>query len=143
MIYKIFNREAIDLKYKSTRGNAQSMDSAEAIIAGLADDGGLFVPTGLPKVDGAFIEELTGCSYEERAKRVLSCFLTDYTPDEIAGCVGRAYGNKKFDNEKIAPVTMFDDVSVFVKLEIGGFEEPLFGLSISTLSVSSKKHPSP
>ena len=45
MIYKIFNREAIDLKYKSTRGNAQSMDSAEAIIAGLADDGGLFVPT--------------------------------------------------------------------------------------------------
>ena len=112
MIYKIFNREAIDLKYKSTRGNTQSMDSAEAIIAGLADDGGLFVPTGLPKVDGAFIEELTGCSYEERAKRVLSCFLTDYTPDEIAGCVGRAYGNKKFDNEKIAPVTMFDDVSV-------------------------------
>ena len=112
MIYKIFNREAIDLKYKSTRGNAQSMDSADAIIAGLADDGGLFVPTGLPKVDGAFIEELTGCSYEERAKRVLSCFLTDYTPDEIAGCVGRAYGNKKFDNEKIAPVTMFDDVSV-------------------------------
>ena len=49
-------KEAIGLKYSSTRGNGISLDSAEAIIAGLADDGGLFVPAELPKVDEAFIE---------------------------------------------------------------------------------------
>ncbi len=100
------------MKYISTRGNGQAMDSAEAIIAGLAADGGLFVPTELPKVDLDFIASLEKLSYEERAAKVLGCFLTDYTEQEIAGCITRAYGNDKFDDAKIAPLAIFDDVSV-------------------------------
>jgi len=99
------------VKYISTRGNEQRMTAAEAIIAGLADDGGLFVPTELPQVSMDFIAGLQGLSYEERAQRVLGCFLTDYSADEIQGCVQRAYGGGKFDSAKVAPLTMFDDVS--------------------------------
>ena len=100
------------MKYSSTRGNDVAIDSAEAIVKGLAADGGLFVPDSLPQVDASFISSLGELNYEERAAKVLGLFLTDYTADEIKGCVERAYGNNKFDAAMRAPVTMFDDVSV-------------------------------
>ena len=101
------------MNYISTRGNNQKMTSAQAIIAGLADDGGLFVPDELPQVDMEFINGLTKLSYQERAARVLGCFLTDYTDEEIKGCVERAYGGGKFDDAAVAPLNiMEDDVSV-------------------------------
>ena len=101
------------MNYISTRGNNQKMTSAQAIIAGLADDGGLFVPDELPQVDMEFIKGLTKLSYQERAARVLGGFLTDYTDEEIKGCVERAYGGGKFDDAAVAPLNiMEDDVSV-------------------------------
>ncbi len=92
------------MKYISTRGNSQRLESAEAIIHGLAKDGGLFVPEEMPKVSMRFIEDLQKMSYEERAKKVLGLFLTDYTEEELGGCVDRAYGDGKFDTEKRAPL---------------------------------------
>ena len=100
------------MKYISTRGNNQELTAAEAIIQGLADDGGLFVPESMPKVNMAFIEGLKNLSYQQRAVKVLSQFLTDYTQAEIEGCVERAYGDQKFDDEAIAPVNMLKNVSV-------------------------------
>ena len=100
------------MNYISTRGNNQKMTSAQAIIAGLADDGGLFVPDELPQVDMEFIKGLTKLSYQERAARVLGCFLTDYTDEEIKGCVERAYGGGKFDDAAVAPLNIMEDVSV-------------------------------
>jgi len=105
-------KEAVDLKYSSTRGSGVKLDAAQAIIQGLAVDGGLFVPDSMPKVDAAFIASLGELSYEERAAKVLGLFLTDYTADEIAGCVARAYGNHKFDAAMRAPVRIFDDLGV-------------------------------
>ena len=92
-----------DLKYKSTRGGAEAA-SAAAIIEGLAADGGLFVPEEMPQVDLDFIEGFSKLSYEERAARILGLFLTDYTAEELAGCISRAYGGGKFDDARIAPV---------------------------------------
>lgn len=100
------------MKYSSTRGNAEKLDSARAIIRGLAADGGLFVPDAMPKVDMAFIEGLQKLSYEERAEKVLGLFLTDYTQDELKGCVTRAYDNGRFDTVKRAPVKAVGDKSV-------------------------------
>ena len=100
------------MKYISTRGNNQELSSAEAIIKGLADDGGLFVPDTMPQVDLPFIGELQQLSYQERAVKVLSLFLTDYTREEIEGCVNRAYGKGKFDHKDIAPVNFLGDASV-------------------------------
>ena len=97
------------MNYISTRGNNQKMTSAQAIIAGLADDGGLFVPDELPQVDMEFIKGLTKLSYQERAAKVLGCFLTDYTDEEIKGCVERAYGGGKFDDAAIAPLNIMEE----------------------------------
>ena len=100
------------MKYSSTRGNGVKLDSAQAIIQGLATDGGLFVPDSLPKVDASFIAALQELTYEERAAKVLGLFLTDYTEEEVKGCVTRAYGNGKFDDAMRAPVKIFDDMGV-------------------------------
>ena len=93
-----------ELKYSSTRGKVASVASAEAIIQGLAADGGLFVPEEMPKADPDFIAGMRQLSYEERAARILGLFLTDYTSEELAGCIARAYGGGKFDDVRIAPV---------------------------------------
>ena len=100
------------MKYISTRGNNQEMTSAEAIIAGLANDGGLFVPDEIPQVSMEFIKQLANLSYQERAASIIGKFLTDYTQEELKGCVSRAYGDGKFDCEAVAPVTIFDKLSV-------------------------------
>ncbi len=102
----------MEMKYLSTRGKAETVESAKAILQGIAEDGGLFVPTEIPKVDAAFVQELVGLSYAERAKKILGLFLTDYTVEEIARCVEGAYGGGKFDDEAVAPVKCVGDVSV-------------------------------
>lgn len=104
------------MKFISTRGlgatdKSQAMDSAQAIIRGLAPDGGLYVPEELPRVSADFVAQLTGLNYAERARRVLSLFLTDYTEEEIVGCIDRAYRGK-FDDDRIAPVKTVGDKSV-------------------------------
>ncbi len=100
------------MEYRSTRSDNVTAGSTAAIIKGIAADGGLFVPQEMPKVDLAFIEGLQHLSYDERAKKVLGLFLTDYTQDELEGCVHRAYASGKFDTEKRAPLQIFDDFSV-------------------------------
>lgn len=94
----------MSLNYKSTRGSKTALPSAKAIIKGIAEDGGLFVPEELPQVDNAFIEGLTDLSYDERAEKILGLFLTDYTAEEIQGCVNRAYASGKFDCAERAPL---------------------------------------
>ncbi|MBO6209115.1 MAG: threonine synthase, partial [Schwartzia sp.] len=100
------------MKYFSTRGKAETVSSAQAILQGIAEDGGLFVPTEIPKIDANFMQELVALSYAERAKKILGLFLTDYTVEEIARCVEGAYGGGKFDDEAVAPVKCVGDVSV-------------------------------
>ena len=98
--------------YKSTRGAKDMKASSQAIIQGMAADGGLFVPETLPQVDLAFVESLVKMSYEERAYAILHLFLSDYDEKELMDCVERAYGNGKFDTEKRAPVKMLDKAQV-------------------------------
>ena len=97
--------------YFSTRGAAERISSAAAILQGLAADGGLFVPETIPQVSFSEIEELQGLSYEERAMRVLRLFLTDYTEEELYGCACRAYG-KTFDDVRRAPVRTVGELEV-------------------------------
>ena len=92
------------MDYMSTRGGASGVKSAEAILKGLAPDGGLFVPDEMPHIDNAFLDELKDMDYMGRACSVLRLFLTDYDDEEIKGCVERAYGGGKFDTVDIAPV---------------------------------------
>ena len=99
------------MDYFSTRGEAVHVSSATAILKGLASDGGLFVPDSFPHLTIGEIEALVPLSYEERAVRILRLFLTDYTEDELRGCVERAYG-RTFDDVRRAPVRTVGDLEV-------------------------------
>lgn len=97
------------MKYISTRGDGEKVESAEAIIRGIASDGGLFVPTELPKVELHSIEALAELSYQARAEMILGKFLTDYTGGELKTCIEEAYGGDKFDSPRVAPVVRLGD----------------------------------
>ena len=72
------------MKYFSTRdAEKKSFDSAFVIKKGLAEDGGLFVPEGIPSLSREDVEALCKMKYAERAAFVLSKFLTDYTYEEL------------------------------------------------------------
>ena len=72
----------MSILYKSTRGvNGEVVTASQAILQGLAKDGGLFVPTELPKLD-VTLDELKEMSYQETAYAVMKQFLTDFTEEE-------------------------------------------------------------
>ena len=90
------------LMYTSTRGGGEPLNGAKAIIKGIADDKGLYVPVEVPKLPVP-VESLAGRHYREVAKIVLEAFFDDFTEEEIAACVEGAY-DSKFATEDIAPI---------------------------------------
>lgn len=92
------------MRYTSTRDKNVSVESAQAIAAGISADGGLFVPVEIPKLTLDEIAAMANLSYIERAKRILSLYLTDFTEDELDWCVSGAYGDGKFSSEEVAPL---------------------------------------
>lgn len=96
----------MEMLYKSTRGDAGVVTASQAILQGLAPDGGLYVPVELPKL-ARTMRELSQMTYRETAYEVLSLFLTDYTEEELKACIDAAYDDK-FDTEEIAPLVQAD-----------------------------------
>ncbi|HFI0143312.1 TPA: threonine synthase [Streptococcus suis] len=90
------------LVYQSTRDAQNTVSASQAILQGLATDGGLFTPIAIPTVDLDF-SVLKDASYQEVAKLILSAFLDDFTADELDYCINNAY-DSKFDTPVIAPV---------------------------------------
>ena len=88
--------------YKSTRGKGEAVTASMAILKGLSQDGGLFVPTSIPRLDVP-VEKLAEMTYQETAYEVMSRFLTDFTEDELKSCIANAYDDK-FDTKDIAPL---------------------------------------
>ena len=88
--------------YKSTRGKGETVTASMAILKGLSEDGGLFVPTSIPKLDVP-VEKLAQMTYQETAYEVMSRFLTDFTEEELKNCIANAY-DEKFDTTEIAPL---------------------------------------
>ncbi|MCR4791458.1 MAG: threonine synthase [Lachnospiraceae bacterium] len=92
-----------EVSYSSTRGDAARYTASMAILKGLAPDGGLFVPDSIPAFDKT-LKELSEMDYQGLAYEVMKLFLTDYTEDELKGCIAAAY-DSKFDTEEIAPLS--------------------------------------
>ena len=104
------------MKYISTRGqNSEKITAAYAIKTGLASDGGLFMPETIPAVDLKFITELCPLSYPERAAKVLSMFLTDYSYDELLADAMGAYSQDKFIPSP-APITELSEGRYMLEL---------------------------
>ena len=94
------------LSYQSTRGGESGLTASRAILNGLAEDGGLYMPSWIPKLEVP-MEKLAGMSYQETAYEVMKLFLTDYTEEELKYCINSAY-DSKFDTEEIAPLREAD-----------------------------------
>lgn len=97
----------MNLLYNSTRNSDIAVTASEAILKGLASDGGLFVPERIPELD-VTMDQLKGMSYQETAYAVMKQFLTDFTEEELKHCINSAY-DSKFDTEVIAPLVKVED----------------------------------
>ena len=94
------------MSFFSTRGGA-CVTASQAILWGLANDGGLYVPSMFPQISMERISALQKSSYQERASRILRSFLEDYSIAEIEESVAAAYCD--FDDPAVAPVKRLDD----------------------------------
>ncbi len=96
------------MQYISTRDKRKEFSAAEAIIQGLAPDGGLLTPAYLPRLPGHALEELASMSYQQRAVYVMNLFLEEYSVKELTGYAVKAYGPDKFDTDQVVPVRKVD-----------------------------------
>lgn len=92
----------MELIYRSTRNAEETATASMAILKGLANEGGLFVPDEIPALDVS-IEALAKMDYREVAYNVMKLMLTDFTEEELKACINSAYDDK-FDTKEIAPL---------------------------------------
>ena len=95
------------MSFYSTRGGACATAS-QAILWGLAKDGGLYVPSMFPQFSMDQIFKFCDLSYQKTAERILAGFLEDYTAEEIHEAVQAAYSPKNFDDPAIVPLKQLD-----------------------------------
>ena len=130
------------MQYLSTRDSKCRAESTQAISRGISAEGGLFVPETLPSITLDTIQSMTGMSYVERAKYVLSLFLTDFTPEEIAYCAENAYTTEKFGSDKIAQISKVEPGEYLLELWHGptcAFKDMALQILPYLLTTSAKK----
>ena len=129
-----------EILYKSTRSKEGTLKASEAILKGLADDGGLFVPLEIPKLDVS-IEDLSKMTYQELAYEVMKLYFTDFTEEELKNCINKAY-DSKFDTEEIAPLAEVEG-AYFLELFHGktiAFKDMALSILPHLLTTSAKKN---
>lgn len=130
----------MELFYRSTRNHDVTVPASKAILQGLAEDGGLFVPDYIPKLDVA-LEDLSGMTYQETAYQVMKLFLTDFTEEELKHCISCAY-DEKFDTPAIAPLREADG-AWYLELFHGAtiaFKDMALSILPHLLTTSAKKN---
>ncbi len=95
------------MRYKSTRNSQLRLTASQVIAQGISEEGGLFVPEAFPDLSARF-PVLLGMGYKDLAKEIFGLFLSDFSQEEIASCVDRAYTEEKFSGDppvKLIPLT--------------------------------------
>ena len=126
--------------YRSTRSKDKTVTASQAILQGLAEDGGLFVPTSIPALDVS-LREIAGMNYQETAYTVMKQFLTDFTSEELKGCIAKAY-DSKFDTPEIAPLVKKDG-TYYLELFHGAtiaFKDMALSILPHLLTTSARKN---
>ncbi len=96
------------MEYISTRGSAPALDFAGATLAGLASDGGLYVPREWPRFSAGEIAGFAGLSYAELAQRIMQPFVGDsLSPERLLELTRIAYG--RFAHKAVTPLKQFDE----------------------------------
>ncbi len=130
----------MEIKYQSTRSKGMEVTASQAILKGLAEDGGLFVPNQIPKLDQS-LREIAGMSYQETAYEVMKLFFTDFTEEELKQCINRAY-DSKFDTAEIAPLVEKDG-TYYLELFHGAtiaFKDMALSILPHLLTTSARKN---
>lgn len=128
--------------YHSTRNAQLQVSSAQAIVKGIAPDGGLFVPSEKPKISIEDIAGLADKNYREKAKGILGLFLSDFTEKEISDCVEKAYNRTKFETDSIAPLYELNDAAYILELWHGptcAFKDMALQILPHLMTTSMKK----
>ena len=89
--------------YQSTRGQSERVSAAEAIVRGLAEDGGLYVPERFPAISAVQLADMIHMPYQQLATQIMGMYLGDFSAEEVQQMVDAAYGDN-FDNKRIAPL---------------------------------------
>ncbi|MCH5207769.1 MAG: threonine synthase [Oscillospiraceae bacterium] len=130
------------MNYRSTRNSSLNVSSAHAIVKGLSDEGGLFVPESIPALTKEEILGLGDKKYSDRAYDVFSKYLTDFTPEELKHCVESAYNSKNFDSDNIAEITKLKNGRYILELWHGptcAFKDMALQILPYLLTTSAKK----
>ena len=130
----------MNLIYNSTRSKNETVTASQAILKGLADDGGLFVPASIPALDKD-IKELAEMDYKQVAYEVMKLYITDFTEEELKNCISRAY-DSKFDTAEIAPLAKKDG-AYYLELFHGAtiaFKDMALSILPHLLTTSAKKN---
>ena len=128
------------LVYQSTRDANNTVTASQAILQGLATDGGLFTPISYPQVELDFAK-LKDASYQEVAKLILSAFLDDFTDQELDDCINNAY-DSKFDTPEIAPLVKLNgqyNLELFHGSTIA-FKDMALSILPHLMTTAAKKH---
>jgi len=103
------------MEYVSTRGSAPALDFRGATLAGLASDGGLYVPRVWPKFSADEIAALAGLPYAELAAKVMQPFVGDcIAPERLLELTTQAYG--RFAHKAVTPLKQFDETQWLLEL---------------------------
>ncbi len=130
----------MEIIYQSTRNAKEKATASEAILKGLASDGGLFVPVKLPVFDMPFTE-MAKLDYKQVAYEVMKLFLTDFTEEELKRCIAGAY-DSKFDTQEIAPLREADG-AYYLELFHGAtiaFKDMALSILPHLLTTAAKKN---
>ena len=97
------------MRYVSTRGGVSGLSFCEAVMMGLASDGGLLVPIEIPDVSES-LQEFQTLDYNDLAVRVMSCFIDDIPSADLESLVRRSY--ETFDDDRVTPLVPVGDMHV-------------------------------
>lgn len=131
-----------EILYESTRGGAKGVTASQAILQGLAPDGGLYVPSVMPQLPDGFFEEMKNKPYRDVAYAILRLFLSDYTDEELRDCVDLAY-DSKFDTKEIVPVQKVGEDTYYLELFHGAtiaFKDMALSILPHLLTRAAKKN---
>ncbi len=130
------------MSFFSTRGGA-AVTASQAILYGLAPDGGLYVPAMFPPMSQQKLAELVPMDYCQRASTILRKYLEDFSIPEIDAAVAAAYDKAKFDDAAIAPTKRLDDETFVLELFHGptlAFKDMALQLLPHLTTLSAKKN---